>query len=214
MNPANGGLDAPAYAFQGPTAPCTNESGYLAWWVGGWVGGWVPSLGLTGRMGGCASQPHGSDGWRCSSWSPSSPTPTPAPPTRAPSHTPHSHPHPHTPRFEVKQLYIAAGGQVSINAPGKAAYLQLGNTWVSFDLPQTIYLKIKAARALKLGGLMVGAAPASSPLPHPPLLPASAAGGRGGSGWAPFLSAPPIHGISCMRERAHAGRPPAPAPPV
>ncbi len=42
-----------------------------------------------------------------------------------------------------------------ISSPAKAAYLVSGTTWISFDLPQTIYMKILAARQLGLGGLMV-----------------------------------------------------------
>lgn len=34
----------------------------------------------------------------------------------------------------------------------------LGNQWVSFDLPQTLFMKIQAAKALGLGGLMLWAA--------------------------------------------------------
>lgn len=45
--------------------------------------------------------------------------------------------------------------QVTIHDGAKAAYLVSGSTWVGFDLPQTIYMKILAARQLGLGGLMV-----------------------------------------------------------
>ena len=47
--------------------------------------------------------------------------------------------------------------QVTIHEGAKAAYLVSGSTWVGFDLPQTLYMKIKAADALGLGGLMVSA---------------------------------------------------------
>lgn len=55
--------------------------------------------------------------------------------------------------FEVKQM-IALGARVMLDAAAKSAYLQQGSTWVSFDLPQTIFLKTQAAKALGLGGLM------------------------------------------------------------
>lgn len=45
--------------------------------------------------------------------------------------------------------------QVVISNQAKAAYLVSGTTWISFDLPQTIYMKILAARERGLGGLMV-----------------------------------------------------------
>ena len=46
--------------------------------------------------------------------------------------------------------------QVTIHEAAKAAFLVSGSTWVGFDLPQTLCMKIKAADALGLGGLMVG----------------------------------------------------------
>lgn len=45
--------------------------------------------------------------------------------------------------------------QVVVSQEAKAAYLVEGNQWVSFDLPQTLYMKLLAARELGLGGLMV-----------------------------------------------------------
>lgn len=59
-----------------------------------------------------------------------------------------------------------ASCQVVISSQAKAAYLVSGTTWISFDLPQTIYMKILAARERGLGGLMVragtvGTAPSS-----------------------------------------------------
>ncbi|EFN53559.1 hypothetical protein CHLNCDRAFT_17567, partial [Chlorella variabilis] len=50
---------------------------------------------------------------------------------------------------EIKQL-IAQGAKGAM-----AAYMVSGSTWVAFDLPQTIYMKILAARKRGLGGLMV-----------------------------------------------------------
>jgi hypothetical protein len=47
------------------------------------------------------------------------------------------------------------GLQVTIHEGAKAAYLVHGSTWVGFDLPQTIWMKILAARERGLGGLMV-----------------------------------------------------------
>ena len=46
--------------------------------------------------------------------------------------------------------------QVTIDEGAMAAYMVSGSTWVAFDLPQTIYMKILAARKRGLGGLMVG----------------------------------------------------------
>ena len=57
---------------------------------------------------------------------------------------------------EVRAM-IAAGAKVTVDPVAMAAYAVKGNQWVSFDLPQTIYLKIKAARAMGLGGTMVWA---------------------------------------------------------
>lgn len=53
---------------------------------------------------------------------------------------------------------IAAGAKVTVDPVAKAAYLVKGNQWVAFDNPQTIYMKIEAARAMGLGGTMVWAA--------------------------------------------------------
>ena len=43
----------------------------------------------------------------------------------------------------------------SVDEAAKAAYLVSGSTWIGFDLPQTLYMKIKEAEKLGLGGLMV-----------------------------------------------------------
>ena len=68
--------------------------------------------------------------------------------------------------------------QVTIHEAAKAAYLVSGSTWVGFDLPQTLYMKIKEVERLGLGGLMVSAswragrpavAGAVDPLPALPL---------------------------------------------
>ena len=53
---------------------------------------------------------------------------------------------------------IVAGAKVTVDPVAKAAYLVKGNQWVSFDNPQTIFMKIEAARAMGLGGTMVWAA--------------------------------------------------------
>lgn len=45
---------------------------------------------------------------------------------------------------------------MTIDASAKAAYVVNGATWIGTDVPQTIYMKILAARELGLGGLMVG----------------------------------------------------------
>lgn len=45
--------------------------------------------------------------------------------------------------------------QVVVSQGAKAAYLVDGDQWVSFDLPQTLFMKLLAARELGLGGLMV-----------------------------------------------------------
>ena len=37
----------------------------------------------------------------------------------------------------------------------KAAYVVSGSTWIATDIPQTVWMKIQAARAEGLGGLMV-----------------------------------------------------------
>ena len=58
---------------------------------------------------------------------------------------------------EVKAM-IAGGADVTLDPAAKAAYLVQGDQWVSFDLPQTIYMKIEAAREMGLGGISVWAA--------------------------------------------------------
>lgn len=49
----------------------------------------------------------------------------------------------------------SAPTQVRVSSEAKAAYLVRGTTWVGFDLPQTIYMKLVAAAQLELGGVMV-----------------------------------------------------------
>jgi hypothetical protein len=71
--------------------------------------------------------------------------------------------------------------QVTISVKAKSAYLVYNDLWVAFDMPQSMYMKIKAAEALGLGGLMVGGSgrvgACVSPLQG---LPAQRAGGRVG----------------------------------
>ena len=58
-------------------------------------------------------------------------------------------PHTHTPHSLYPQV---------VNDPvAKAAYLSLGTQWVAFDTPQTLWMKIQAAKQMGLGGLMVRA---------------------------------------------------------
>lgn len=56
--------------------------------------------------------------------------------------------------------------QVTIHEGAKAAYLVSGSMWVGFDLPQTIWMKILAARERGLGGLMVCLLCPPRPLPR------------------------------------------------
>lgn len=53
---------------------------------------------------------------------------------------------------------IAGGAEVTLDPASKAAYLVAGDQWVSFDLPQTIFMKMEAAREMGLGGTSVWAA--------------------------------------------------------
>ena len=53
---------------------------------------------------------------------------------------------------------IAGGAEVHVDSEAMAAYLVKGDQWVSFDAPETMFMKIKAARAAGLGGVMVWAA--------------------------------------------------------
>ncbi len=59
---------------------------------------------------------------------------------------------------EIKEM-IAKGAKVTTDATAKAAYLVLGNQWVSFDTPETLRWKIQEAKKWGLGGSMVSAAP-------------------------------------------------------
>ena len=63
-------------------------------------------------------------------------------------------------------MLATPGVAVGIDTVAKAAYLTLGDTWVSFDLPQTLHMKIQAARDWNLGGLMVSAARAARAAPR------------------------------------------------
>ncbi len=56
--------------------------------------------------------------------------------------------------YELKD-YIARGARVTVDRRAKAAYLVLGDQWVSFDTPQTLGWKLMEAVRLKLGGTMV-----------------------------------------------------------
>jgi GH18 family chitinase len=59
---------------------------------------------------------------------------------------------------EVREMIEVYGARVTIDTAAKAAYavnLTDPSQWVSFDLPQTLYMKIQEARARGLGGLMV-----------------------------------------------------------
>ena len=58
---------------------------------------------------------------------------------------------------EIEAL-IAGGAKVNVDSTAMAAYLVQGDQWVSFDAPETIFMKIKAARAAGMGGTMVWAA--------------------------------------------------------
>jgi hypothetical protein len=51
---------------------------------------------------------------------------------------------------------IARGARVMVDSRQKAAYLVQGNQWVSFDTAQTLTWKMQAAKAMGLGGVMVG----------------------------------------------------------
>lgn len=54
---------------------------------------------------------------------------------------------------------IADGAKVTIDDTAKNAYLyrEEDALWISFDLPQTLYMKLQAAEELGLGGTMVRA---------------------------------------------------------
>ena len=54
---------------------------------------------------------------------------------------------------EIEAL-IAGGAKVHVDSEAMAAYLVHGDQWVSFDAPETMFMKIKAARAAGLGGVM------------------------------------------------------------
>lgn len=82
-------------------------------------------------------------------------------------------PQPHTPCTRPPPV-----PQVKIDAGAKAAYVVSGSTWIGTDVPQTLWMKILAAREAGLGGLMVR---------HPPALAAGPA-----RPWCRACAAPPV----------------------
>jgi len=61
----------------------------------------------------------------------------------------------HRPKAWLPAASRCRGAKVSVHSTGKTAYLQLGTTWVSFDSPETLGLKIAEAKKLGLCGIMV-----------------------------------------------------------
>ncbi|KAL4459091.1 hypothetical protein ABPG75_013956 [Micractinium tetrahymenae] len=58
--------------------------------------------------------------------------------------------------FEIKRMIATGRMKVAIDRTAKAAYLQTpAGAWISFDLPETLWMKAVAARQMGLGGLMV-----------------------------------------------------------
>eukprot|EP00887_Chlorella_sp_A99_P002354 scaffold10.g2354.t1 len=55
--------------------------------------------------------------------------------------------------YEIKNL-IDQGATVKVDPITKSAWVQKGTTWISCDTPETLAMKIQAAKALGLGGIM------------------------------------------------------------
>ena len=55
---------------------------------------------------------------------------------------------------EIKEM-IAAGAKVTVDTTAKAAYLVKGAQWIGYDNPDTLRMKIVAAKGMGLGGVMV-----------------------------------------------------------